>query len=63
LADKVNPKSDTKPSFMQRIYRHPLLKITTRGAATTSVHGPSVKTFEIYRYNPETPNVKPHLQV
>lgn len=52
---------------MQRIFNislHSVSAIGTRATVTTtsSVRGENVKTFEVYRYNPETPNVKPHLQ-
>lgn len=43
---------------------------STRTSSTTvaaisqpSTRGERVKVFEIYRYNPEKPDVKPHLQV
>jgi hypothetical protein len=44
-------------------FHHPLM-IGVRAASTaSSVRGSNVKTFEIYRYNPEMTEIKPHLQV
>jgi hypothetical protein len=45
------------------VSHHPLM-IGIRAASTaSSIRGSNVKTFEIYRYNPEMTEMKPHLQV
>lgn len=37
--------------------------IAQRAASTAAATGPNVKTFEIYRFNPEEPSAKPRMQV
>lgn len=41
----------------------PALGLRAASTATSQARGPNVKTFEIYRYNPEKADEKPHLQV
>lgn len=45
-------------------YRHyPVLFGVRTSVSLASVQNQNIKTFEIYRYNPETPEIKPYLQV
>uniref|UniRef100_A0A914M3J0 Succinate dehydrogenase [ubiquinone] iron-sulfur subunit, mitochondrial n=1 Tax=Meloidogyne incognita TaxID=6306 RepID=A0A914M3J0_MELIC len=41
---------------------YPSLFSFRTAVSAASVQSPNIKAFEVYRYNPETPEVKPHLQ-
>ena len=43
------------------VYRRGMASVATAGAAPREAQKPRLKTFEIYRWNPDTPEKKPEM--